>query len=151
VPWDTWQRQSSTQQGGEARGHGTRGITGAHLNKEVRFGTVDHVAAPKPTSAGRCGPKLQLAWQHVYARSAPCLNLELVCRVPGLQGADRGPRVHLGRGCDPVGGANFLAPRAVILSFYSTVDGTSTTNVKTSPTGPRELPELKVQERPPST
>jgi hypothetical protein len=37
------------------------------------------VAAPEPTSAGRCGPKLQLMWQHVDARPAPCLDLELVC------------------------------------------------------------------------
>jgi hypothetical protein len=37
------------------------------------------VAALKPTSAGRCGLKLQLVWQHVDARPAPCLDLELVC------------------------------------------------------------------------
>jgi hypothetical protein len=59
--------------------------------------------------------------------------------VPGLQGADRGPRAHLGRACEPVGGANFSAPRSVILSFYSVVDG-----------GPREVPKLEVWERPPS-
>jgi hypothetical protein len=85
---NTWQRRSSTQQGGEARGHMTRGITGAHLSKEVRSGAVGHVAVLYPTFAGRCDPKLQLAWQHVDARLAPCLNLELVCGVPGLQGAD---------------------------------------------------------------
>jgi hypothetical protein len=45
----------------------------------VRFEAVRHVAAPKPTSAGRCGPKLQLTWQRVDARPAPCLDLELVC------------------------------------------------------------------------
>jgi hypothetical protein len=60
--------------------------------------------------------------------------------VPGLQGADRDPRAHLERGCEPTGGANFLAPRSVILSFYSAVDG-----------GPREVPELEVWGRPPST
>jgi hypothetical protein len=53
-----WQRWSSTQQGGEARGHVTRGSTGAHLSKEVRSGAAGHVAALEPTSAGRCGPKL---------------------------------------------------------------------------------------------
>jgi hypothetical protein len=74
-----WQRRSSTQQGGEARGHGPRGNTGAHLSKEVRSGATGHVALAEPTSAGRCGPKLQLAWQRVDARPAPCLNLELVC------------------------------------------------------------------------
>jgi hypothetical protein len=59
---NTWQHQRSTQQGGEARGHGPRGSTGDHLSKEVRSGAVGHMVAPEPTSAGRCGPKLQLAW-----------------------------------------------------------------------------------------
>jgi hypothetical protein len=58
---NTWQRWSSTQQGGEARGHVTRGSTGAHLSKEVRSGATGHGVAPEPTSVGRCGPKLQLA------------------------------------------------------------------------------------------
>jgi hypothetical protein len=75
------------------------------------------MAAPDPTSAGRCDPKLQLTWQRVDARLAPCLDLELVCGVPGLQGTDRGPRAHLGTGCEPASGANFSAPRSVILNF----------------------------------
>jgi hypothetical protein len=37
-----------------------------------------HVATPEPTSAWRCGPKLQLTWQRVDARPAPCLDLDLV-------------------------------------------------------------------------
>jgi hypothetical protein len=37
---------------------------------------------PEPTSIGRCDLKLQLMWQCVDARSAPCLDLELVCGVP---------------------------------------------------------------------
>jgi hypothetical protein len=86
-----WQRQSSTQQGGKARRHGSHGSTGAHLSKEVTFGTAGHLAALKPTYAGRCGPKLQLAWQRMDACPAPCLDLELVCGVPSLQGADRCP------------------------------------------------------------
>jgi hypothetical protein len=57
---NTWQHRSSTQQGDETRGHGPRGSTGAHLSNEVRFGAVGHVAAPEPTSAGRCNLKLQL-------------------------------------------------------------------------------------------
>jgi hypothetical protein len=57
-----WQRRSSTQQGGEARDHRTRGSTGAPLSKEVRSGAVGHLAAPKPTYVGRCDPKLQLMW-----------------------------------------------------------------------------------------
>jgi hypothetical protein len=49
---------------------------------------VGHVVAPEPTSAGRCGPKVQLMWQHVDAHTAPCLDLELVYGVPGLQRTD---------------------------------------------------------------
>jgi hypothetical protein len=77
---NTWQRQSLTQQGGEARGHVTRGSTGAHLSKEVRSGAVGHVVALEPTSAERCGLKLQLTWQRVDAHPVLCLDLELVCR-----------------------------------------------------------------------
>jgi hypothetical protein len=61
------------------RGPGPHGSTGAHLSKEVRSKATGHMAALEPTSVGRCGTKLQLAWQHVDARSAPCLDLELVC------------------------------------------------------------------------
>jgi hypothetical protein len=32
---------------------------------------------------------MQLTWQCVDARSAPFLDLELVCGVPGLQGTDK--------------------------------------------------------------
>jgi hypothetical protein len=42
------------------RGPGPRGSIRAHLSKEVRTGTVEHVAAPEPTSVGRCGLKIQL-------------------------------------------------------------------------------------------
>jgi hypothetical protein len=52
-PWDTWQRRSSPQQGGEVRGRGTRDGTGAHLTKKVRSGAVGYVAVSEPTSAGR--------------------------------------------------------------------------------------------------
>jgi hypothetical protein len=55
---NAWRRQSSTQQGDEAWGHGPHGSTRAHLSKEVRSGAVGHVVAPEPTFAGRCGPKL---------------------------------------------------------------------------------------------
>jgi hypothetical protein len=78
-PWDTWQRRSSPRQGGEVRSYGPRGSTGAYLSKEVRSGAAGHMAALKPTSAGRCGPPLQLTWQCVDARPTPCLVLELVC------------------------------------------------------------------------
>jgi hypothetical protein len=55
---DMWQHRSSHYQGGKVRSRGTRGSTGAHLNKEARSGAAGHVSAPKPTSAGRCGLKL---------------------------------------------------------------------------------------------
>jgi hypothetical protein len=35
---NTWQRRSSTPQGGETRVHGTCGVTGAHLDSKVRSG-----------------------------------------------------------------------------------------------------------------
>jgi hypothetical protein len=48
--------------GGRAQSHGTHGSAGAHLDREARPGAEKHVAALEPTSAGRCGPNLQLAW-----------------------------------------------------------------------------------------
>jgi hypothetical protein len=77
---NAWRRQSSIQQGDEARGHMPCGSTRAHLKKEVRSGAAGHLAAPESTSVGRCDPKLQLAWQRVDARSTHCFNLELVYR-----------------------------------------------------------------------
>jgi hypothetical protein len=114
---NAWRRQSSTQHGDEARGHGPHGSIGANLCKEVRSGATGHVAAPKPTSTGRCGLKLQLTWQRVESRPAPFLDLELICGGTRSSGYRQSPRPHLGRGCEPVGGANFLAPRSVIMIF----------------------------------
>jgi hypothetical protein len=88
---NTLQRRSSTNQGGEARGHGPRGSTGAHLSKVVRSGAAGHVAALKPTSAGKCGPNLQLAWQRVDARPTPCFDLELVCGGTRSSGCRQAP------------------------------------------------------------
>jgi hypothetical protein len=90
------------------------------------------------------------------------LTWNLYAEVPGLQGTDRG--------CEPAGGANFSVPRSVILIFLlgsrrrahhqrEDVDGgppggagaegprAPTINVKTSTTGPREVPELEIRER----
>jgi hypothetical protein len=149
---NTWQRWSSplreaepramghmaapepTQQGGEAWGHETRGSTGVHLSKEVRSGVAGYVVAPEPTSAGRCGPKLQLTWQRVNARPAPCLDLELVCggsRSSVCRQRPPGPpreRLRTRRW------GQFFDDQLSYLIFYSTIDG-----------GPREVPELKVQ------
>jgi hypothetical protein len=88
---NTLQHRSSTNQGGEARGHGPRGSTGAHLSKVVRSGAAGHVVAPKPTSVGKCGPKLQLAWQRVDARPTPCFDLELVCGGTCSSGCRQAP------------------------------------------------------------
>jgi hypothetical protein len=72
-------------------------------------------------------------WQRVDVHPILVLTYRLYTGVPGLQSVDRGLRAHLRRGCEPVGGANFLTPRSVILSFYSAVDD-----------GPREAAELEV-------
>jgi hypothetical protein len=61
-PRDTWQHQISPQHGGEVRGHRTHGSVVAHLSTEARSEAAGHVAAPEPTSTGRCGPKLPLMW-----------------------------------------------------------------------------------------
>jgi hypothetical protein len=42
---DTWRRRSSPQQGGEVRGRGTRGGSGAHLCREVWSEATTYVAA----------------------------------------------------------------------------------------------------------
>jgi hypothetical protein len=47
---DTWQRRSSPQQGGEVRGCGTHGGTGAHLCREVWSEVTAYVAACGCTS-----------------------------------------------------------------------------------------------------
>jgi hypothetical protein len=49
-----------SSQGGRAQSHGARGSAGAHLGREIRSGAAGHMAALEPTSAGRCGLKLQL-------------------------------------------------------------------------------------------
>jgi hypothetical protein len=105
----------------------TRDSTRAHLSKEVRSGAVGHVAAPDLTSTGRCGLKLQLAWQRVDARHAPYLDLELVC------------------------GANFSTPRSIILIFLLCSRRRVHHPRENVDDGPREVPELKVRQRPPST
>jgi hypothetical protein len=50
---DTWRRWISSQQGGEVRGHTTRGSAEAHLSKEARFGATGHMVAPELTLARR--------------------------------------------------------------------------------------------------
>jgi hypothetical protein len=76
---NTWQRRSSTQQAGEARGHKTRGSTGAHLGGKARSRAAEHVKVPELTSIGRRGPELQGTWQRIDACHALCLDFKLVC------------------------------------------------------------------------
>jgi hypothetical protein len=131
---NAWQCRSSTQQGDEARGHRPCGSTGAHLSKEVRSGAAGHVAAPEPTSAGRCGLKLQLAWQRLNARPALCLDLELVCRGTRSSGCRQRPlgppreRLRTRRW-----GQFFSAPLGYLDLF-----------TQPSMAGPQEVSELKV-------
>jgi hypothetical protein len=42
---DTWRHRSSPQQGGEVRGRGTRGDSGAHLYREVWYEATAYMAA----------------------------------------------------------------------------------------------------------
>jgi hypothetical protein len=58
-PWDTWQRRSPPQLGGEVQSQMTCGSTRAHLSWEVRSGAIGHATALKPTSAKRPGPELR--------------------------------------------------------------------------------------------
>jgi hypothetical protein len=74
-----WQRRSSTEQGSEARVHGTRGGTRAHLDSKARSRAAGHVADSEPNTAWRCDPKLQLIWQLVEVRPTLYLDFELVC------------------------------------------------------------------------
>jgi hypothetical protein len=85
---NTCKCQSSTQQVGEARGHETRGCTGAYLDKNAMSRAAGHVKILELTSIGRRGPELQGTWEHVDARPAPCIDLSLYEGIPGLQGTD---------------------------------------------------------------
>jgi hypothetical protein len=53
-------------------------------------------------------------WQYVLLL---ILDLSLYAGVPSLQGTYSGPRAHLGGGCEPTGGAKFMAPRSITLIF----------------------------------
>jgi hypothetical protein len=107
----------------------------------VRSRAAGHVTAPEPTSARRCGLKLQLVWQHVDARVAPCLDLELVyggTRSSGCRQRPPGPprkRLRTHRW-----GQFFGAPLGYLDLF-----------TEQSTMGSGEVPELEVRERPPST
>jgi hypothetical protein len=70
---DTWQRRSSPQQGGEVRGRGTHGGTGAHLGNEARSGAVGYMVASETTSVGRWGLGPRGMWQHWRVPPEPTL------------------------------------------------------------------------------
>jgi hypothetical protein len=95
---------------------------------------VGRVVALESTSAGRCGPKVQLTWQRVDARHVPCLDLKLVCgdtRSSGCRQRPPGPpreRLQSRRwGQNPGAPLGYLE----LFSWQSTV-------------GPREVLELEV-------
>jgi hypothetical protein len=79
-PQDTCQPRSCPGLGSGSWSRRTHGGPGAAPGWAAGVGAAGHVAASKPTSAGRRGPELQLVWQHVDTRPAPCLDLELICR-----------------------------------------------------------------------
>jgi hypothetical protein len=56
-PYDTWQRRSSPQLGGEVESHRTHGSTGAHFSWEAMFGAIGQVTASELTSAEKQGPQ----------------------------------------------------------------------------------------------
>jgi hypothetical protein len=58
-PYDTWQRRSPPQPGGEVRSHMTRDSAGAHISREASYEEIKHMTAMKPTLTGRRGPELE--------------------------------------------------------------------------------------------
>jgi hypothetical protein len=96
-----WHHRSLTQQGCEARGHGTRDSIGAHLSKEVMSGVTGHVVALEPTFVRRYGSKLQLTWQRVNAYPTPYLDLELICGGNRSSGCQQQCQESSMLTCDP--------------------------------------------------
>jgi hypothetical protein len=78
-----------SSRGGKVQSHGTRGSAGAYLNREVRSGAEEHVAAPELNSARRRGSGPRDTWQH---RSSPQQGGEV--RGHGTRG---GSTTHLCR------------------------------------------------------
>jgi hypothetical protein len=105
---DTWRPRSCPGLGSGSWSGRTRGGPRAAPGWAAGARAAGHVAAPELPRAGQREPEPQDTWRR---RSSPQQG------VPDLQGTDSGPRAHLGRGCERVGGANFSAPRSVILIF----------------------------------
>jgi hypothetical protein len=61
---------------------------------DVRSETAGHLVAPEPTSAGTCGLKLQLMWQRVDTRVAPCVDLELIYGYTVFKVSIGAPPIH---------------------------------------------------------
>jgi hypothetical protein len=74
-----------------------------------------HVATPELSCARRREPEPWGTWAYVPIVSF-ILTWSLYPGVTGRQGTNSGPQAHLGRGCEPVGGASILS-RADFLSF----------------------------------
>jgi hypothetical protein len=63
-----WQRQSPPEQGGRDRSCEACGSAGAVPSREAGSRAAGHVVAPRPSKAGRQGPKPRGTWQR---RSLP--------------------------------------------------------------------------------
>jgi hypothetical protein len=106
----------------------------------VRSGATGHVVALELTSAWKCGLKLQLAWQRVDARHAPCLNLELVCGGTRSSGYRQRPPNPSRERLQTCRWGQFFG---AMLSYFELFTWQSTVD-------PKEVSELEVRERPPS-
>jgi hypothetical protein len=85
-PYDTWQRRSPPQTGGQVRNHSSRDSAGVHLSWEVRSEAIGHVTAPEHILIERRGPESQDIWQCVDVCRAiylleACMYGYLVCTV----------------------------------------------------------------------
>jgi hypothetical protein len=74
-PQATWRHQSSPQQGGEVRGHGTRGDSGAHLCREVWF---------KATVKNRRGDQRGVEWKPIKIPRSNSIYIPKSIRHPSL-------------------------------------------------------------------
>jgi hypothetical protein len=152
-PQGTWRPRSCPGLGSGSWSHRTQGGPGAAPGWAAGARATRHEVAPELPRAGqrelepqdtwrpRSCPGLQLAWQRVDTRPAPCLDLELVCggtRSSGYRQWPPGP------------------PRERLRTrrwgqFFGTPLGYLDLFTRQSTIGLREVPELKVRERPPST
>jgi hypothetical protein len=80
--WSPPNRETGSGAAGHTalRSHDTCGDVRARLGWEAGPRAAGHMAAPKPTSAGRQDPVLQDTWRRLGACPAPSLDLKLIRR-----------------------------------------------------------------------